>query len=225
MFKTAPGTKMHPVQRGRHGRRPSGTSRCPREDVRAGFSHTDDYRLSAADYYEHLVAMFQGWHEHPEVVAGRWPATLEQAFGIAPRVRLPAVPRGRRGAGRLLHRRVRARPQRPQRAAQLRRASSSTGPEYLTVFEGATGRGAADRSATSRAAHDDGLHVGRLRAGPHRAGQPGRPVPGRRGLPRRPAPVGGLRPRLLHPHHAGRLRLGRPAGCTSAGSSTAAGCR
>ncbi len=26
--------------------------------------------------------MFQGWTEHPEVVAGHWPATLEQAFGI-----------------------------------------------------------------------------------------------------------------------------------------------
>ena len=71
MLKTAPGTKIDPVRPGRHGRLRALHHACRGEDVRAGYSHTDDYRLSAADYYEHLVEMFLGWHEHPEVVAGR----------------------------------------------------------------------------------------------------------------------------------------------------------
>ena len=39
----------------------SATSDLPRDDVRDGVTHEDDYRLSAAGYYDHLVSMFQGW--------------------------------------------------------------------------------------------------------------------------------------------------------------------
>jgi len=45
--------------------------------------------MSAADYYEHVVRTFEGWSSHPEVVAGHWPKTLEEAFGIAPRYPYP----------------------------------------------------------------------------------------------------------------------------------------
>ena len=127
MLKTAPGHEGHPVRR----RTASVASERVHHDARVGragrlLAHATTTGMSAADYDEHLVDVFQGWTEHPEVVAGRWPATLEEAFGIAPRVRVPAVARGRRGAGRPLHRRVRAAPQRPQRAARTSRASSST---------------------------------------------------------------------------------------------------
>ncbi len=30
------------------------------------------------------MQLFQGWNRHPEVVAGRWPATVDQALGLAP---------------------------------------------------------------------------------------------------------------------------------------------
>ncbi len=88
MMKTAPGSKT--IRYGRDGGVVSQRHiTMPKADVRAGYSHADDYRLSAADYYEHVVEMFLGWHEHPEVVAGNWPATLEEAFGIEPAYTYP----------------------------------------------------------------------------------------------------------------------------------------
>jgi hypothetical protein len=33
--------------------------------------------MSADDYDRHVVDVFMGWHEPPEVVTGNWPATLE----------------------------------------------------------------------------------------------------------------------------------------------------
>ncbi|MHA7302631.1 hypothetical protein [Pseudarthrobacter raffinosi] len=45
--------------------------------------------MSAADYYQHMVDTFLGWRDHPEVRAGNWPATLEEAFGIAPQYQYP----------------------------------------------------------------------------------------------------------------------------------------
>lgn len=73
MLKTARGTRT--LRYDRRGRQVSDRPiTLPRDDVRAGVSHADDYRPSAADYHEHVVEMFLGWHRHPEVVAGRWPA-------------------------------------------------------------------------------------------------------------------------------------------------------
>ncbi|HEX6353181.1 rhamnogalacturonan lyase [Actinophytocola sp.] len=133
MLKTAPGTKVV---------KPGGRERfvtMPREDVRAGYSHADDYRLNAADYHEHVVTMFQNWHRHPEVVAGRWPATLEQAFGIAPRY---AYPLSRVDASALADHFVDV--YAPSRSSRnnLRAFEGFIvdGPEYLTVFDGASGR-------------------------------------------------------------------------------------
>ena len=148
MFKTAPGTKDG---RGRY-------ITMPKEDVRAGYSHTDDYRLSASDYYEHVVEMFQGWHRHPEVVAGRWPATLEQAFGIAARYPYPL---SRVDAEALADYFVDV--YAPSRSSRnnLRAFAGFIvdGPEYLTVFDGATGRELQTvRYKPGR--HDDGLMWG-----------------------------------------------------------------
>jgi rhamnogalacturonan endolyase len=137
MFKTAPGTKVITY-------RPNGKVAgerfitMPKQDVRAGFSHHDDYRLSAQGYYEHIVRMFRGWHEHPEVVAGRWPATLEEAFGIEPR---HSYPLSRAGAEALADHFIDVyAPGRSSRnALRAFEGFIVDGPEYLTVFDGATG--------------------------------------------------------------------------------------
>ncbi|MEX5301940.1 rhamnogalacturonan lyase [Kocuria sabuli] len=137
MFKTAPGTRTVTYDDGR----PVGEQfiTLPAEDVAAGHAHDDDHRMSAADYEEHLVQMFLGWHEHPEVVAGNWPATLEDAFGIEPRYDYPL---GRADAEALADHFIDVHA--PGRSARNDLRSFEgfvlTGPEYLTVFDGATGR-------------------------------------------------------------------------------------
>ncbi len=133
MVKTAPGTRV--VDRGGRERHIT----MPREDVRAGYSHQDDYRVDAEGYREHLVEVFRGWDRHPEVVAGHWPATLEQAFGIAPRY---AYPLSEADAAALVDHFIDV--YAPGRSANNRLRNFAgfvlSGPEYLTVFDGATGR-------------------------------------------------------------------------------------
>jgi len=79
--KTAPGTKMT-----RYKADGGILEECfvsmPREDIRAGVSHESNFVCSAEDYREHMAENFLHWHEHPEVVKGRWPKTLEECFGI-----------------------------------------------------------------------------------------------------------------------------------------------
>lgn len=137
MLKTAPGTRTLTYDRSE----PAGEQfiTMPAEDLAAGHSHDDDYRMSAADYEEHLVQMFLDWQEHPEVVAGHWPATLEEAFGIEARYDYPL---GRADAEALADHFIDV--YAPGRSARndLRTFEGFivTGPEYLTVFDGATGR-------------------------------------------------------------------------------------
>jgi hypothetical protein len=157
MFKTAPGTKITRYDRN-GGVKSERFITMPREDVRAGYSHTDDYRLSAADYFEHLVTMFQGWDKHPEVLKGAWPRTLEEAFGIP---KAYSYPLSRADATALATYFVDV--YAPARSArnQLRNFAGFVvdGPEYLTVFEGATGRELQTiRYEPGR--HDDGLMWG-----------------------------------------------------------------
>jgi hypothetical protein len=157
MLKTAPGTSV--IRYDATGREVSRRYvTMPRADVRAGYRHTDDYRLSAAGYREHLVTMFQGWPTHPEVVAGHWPATLEAALGIAPRY---AYPLSRADAEALVDYFIDV--YAPARSARnnLRAFEGFIldGPEYLTVFAGATGRELQTvRYRPGR--HDDGLMWG-----------------------------------------------------------------
>ncbi|MEV4351993.1 rhamnogalacturonan lyase [Actinoplanes sp. NPDC049596] len=157
MFKTAPGTKI--IRYAPDGRVVSERYiTMPRADVRAGYANTDDYRLSAAGYYEHLVELFQGWHAHPEVVAGRWPATLEQAFGLEPRYTYPL---SRADATALVDYFVDVYAPARSTRNNLRAFEGFIvdGPEYLTVFEGATGR-ELQTVPYKPGRHDDGLMWG-----------------------------------------------------------------
>jgi rhamnogalacturonan endolyase len=138
MFKTAPGTKI--IRYDRHGNVASEKYiTMPREDVAAGFSHTDDYRLSRTGYFEHVVAMFMDWHAHPEVVSGHWPQTLEAAFGIAPQY---AYPLSRADAESLANYFIDVYAVSRSTRNVLREFDGFIvdGPEYLTVFNGKTGR-------------------------------------------------------------------------------------
>lgn len=151
MLKTAPGTRTITADGARY-------ITMPQEDVRAGYSHHDDYRLSAADYREHLIDTFQGWHEHPEVVASNWPATLEEAFGLEPTY---SYPLSRADAEALVDYFIDV--YAPSRSARndLRAFEGFIldGPEYLTVFEGATGR-ELQTIPYKPGRHDDGLMWG-----------------------------------------------------------------
>src|SRR5699024_4960058 len=109
-------------------------------------------------YYEHMVQMFQGWTEHPEVVAGSWPETLEEAFGIEARYDYPlSEADARELADYFID--VYA-PGRSERN-QLRDFEGFvlSGPEYLTVFDGASGA-ELDTVLYQPGRHDDGLMWG-----------------------------------------------------------------
>lgn len=138
ILKTAPGTKST-------GFAANGTVSnesfvtLPKVDRKAGWSNSDDYRMNASDYHEHLVDVFQGWSEHPEVAAGNWPATLEEAFGIPV---THSYPLSHSSAVELVDYFMDVyAPSRSSRN-QLRSFEGFIvdGPEYLTVFDSATGK-------------------------------------------------------------------------------------
>ena len=138
MMKTAPGTKSTSFTADGSVAASSFITMV-QSDINAGYSNTDDYRMSTADYYQHMVKTFQGWTEHPEVKAGHWPATLEEAFGIAPQYKYPL---SQADAEKLTDYFMDV--YAPSRSARnnLRAFEGFivSGPEYLTVFEGATGK-------------------------------------------------------------------------------------
>ncbi|MCZ7422158.1 rhamnogalacturonan lyase [Verrucosispora sp. WMMA2121] len=157
MFKTAPGTKIT-----RYGKRGNVVAeryiKLPKKDARAGVAHTDDYRLSATDYHAHVVRMFRQWHRHPEVVAGRWPATLEQAFGIEPRYPYPLSQEDALAlADHFMD--VYAPGRSSRNNLRAFEGFILHGPEYLTVFDGATGRDL-ETVHYQPGRHDDGLMWG-----------------------------------------------------------------
>jgi Rhamnogalacturonan lyase family 11, C-terminal domain/Rhamnogalacturonan I lyases beta-sheet domain len=138
MFKTAPGTR---ITRFRHDGSVASEKyiTLPKADLNAGYRNTDDYRMSAADYYEHVVRTFEGWSSHPEVVAGHWPKTLEEAFGIAPRYPYP-LSHADASALADYFMDVYAPGRSTRNMLRTFAGFIVDGPEYLTVFEGATGR-------------------------------------------------------------------------------------
>ncbi|MFC8304482.1 rhamnogalacturonan lyase [Specibacter sp. NPDC057265] len=138
ILKTAPGTKS--ISYGTDGSiKKQAFVTLPRADVKAGRTNNDDYRLDAAGYYEHLLGMFQGWSEHPEVLAGNWPATLEQAFGLPV---THSYPLSRESAVELVDHFMDV--YAPARSSRnLLRSFTGfilDGPEYLSVFDSATGK-------------------------------------------------------------------------------------
>lgn len=78
--KTAPGTKITRYVGGKAAEAQYIT--IPRRDLEEGISNDDNYVCTAKSYREHIVNMFMGWSEHPEVASGHWPKTLEECFGI-----------------------------------------------------------------------------------------------------------------------------------------------
>ncbi|WP_246188221.1 rhamnogalacturonan lyase [Paenibacillus tengchongensis] len=156
MFKTAPGTRTIRYQDGAPVSEAFITL-LP-EDAEAGYSHADDYRMNGTDYTEHVVEMFRQWHRHEEVVAGHWPATLEECFGLAPEYTYPL---SREDAERLADYFLDVyAPGRSERN-KLRQFEGFilSGPEYLSVFRGETG----EELTTVRykpGRHDDGLMWG-----------------------------------------------------------------
>jgi hypothetical protein len=138
MLKTAPGTKI--IRYHRDGTVASQRFiTMPKSDLRAGYSNTDDYRLSAAGYYQHVVDIFLGWAGRPEVRSGQWPATVEQALGTAT---THPYPLSRADAEALTDYFMDVYAPARSTRNNLRAFAGFIvdGPEYLTVFEGATGR-------------------------------------------------------------------------------------
>nr|WP_045275355.1 rhamnogalacturonan lyase [Microbacterium terrae] len=138
MLKTAPGTKSISYRADGSVASEANVTLLP-EDAAAGVTHADDYRMSAADYREHLIEMFQGWSEHPEVVAGAWPATLEEAWGIPVAHEYPL---SEEAATELTDYFITT--YAPARSARNDLTTFEgfivDGPEYLTVFDSATGK-------------------------------------------------------------------------------------
>lgn len=137
MFKTAPGTKV--IKFDNHGKVKSEKFiTMPVEDLQAGYTQEDDYRMSNDDYYEHLVEEFMDWQEHEEVKNGHWPKTLEEALGIEP---LYDYPLSQKDAESLTDYFMDE--YAPSRSSRnnLRTFEGFIleGPEYLTVFNGETG--------------------------------------------------------------------------------------
>ncbi|TLM88008.1 rhamnogalacturonan lyase [Pseudarthrobacter sp. NamE5] len=157
MMKTAPGTKSTSYT-------PDGQVASEnfisllQSDIDAGYSNTDDYRMSAADYHQHIVKMFQGWSAHPEVKAGNWPATLEEAFGIAPQYQYPLSQADAEAlANHFMD--VYAPSRSGRNNLRAFEGFILSGPEYLTVFEGASGK-ELQTVAYEPGRHDDGLMWG-----------------------------------------------------------------
>ncbi|WP_160720763.1 rhamnogalacturonan lyase [Bacillus sp. USDA818B3_A] len=157
MFKTAPGTKIL-----RFDQSGNVTSKkyitMPKKDIDAGYSNTDDYRMSKEDYYNHVVKMFMDWDKQEEVVNGHWPKTLEECFGIEKKYNYPLSKEDAESLADYFMD-VYA----PSRSAnnKLRNFEGFIleGPEYLSVFNGETGA-EMDTIDYKPGRHDDGLMWG-----------------------------------------------------------------
>ncbi|WP_350348639.1 rhamnogalacturonan lyase [Agromyces sp. G08B096] len=138
MLKTAPGTKST-TYAADGGVESEQYVTLPQRDVDAGVTHADDYRLSNADFRAHLADVFEGWSSRPEVVSGEWPATLEEAWGMPVAHEYPL---SRESAEELVTTFIDV--YAPSRSARNVLGAFEgfivDGPEYLTVFDGLTGR-------------------------------------------------------------------------------------
>jgi len=138
LLKTAPGTKTTRYA-GSGAVASESFITLPKQDRKNGVSNQDDYRVSAADYYEHVVDMFVGWQDLPEVASGQWPATLEEAFGIEVAHEYPL---SRADAAELADyfMDVYAPARSPRNLLRTFEGFILSGPEYMTMFDGATGK-------------------------------------------------------------------------------------
>ena len=132
--KTAPGTKMTTFFADGRVKEEKYITMLP-EDLEAGCSHEDNYVCSAADYREHMAEVFALWQERPEVKRGEWPRTLEECWGMKPRV---SYPLSKEDAHLLAD--IFIREYAPSRSEKNRLDQFEgfiyEGPEYLTMFAG-----------------------------------------------------------------------------------------
>lgn len=132
--KTAPGTCMT-----RYAADGSVLSRSyvtmPESDLAAGYSHQDNYVCSGADYRRHVAEMFMGWHQHPEVVRGQWPATLEACFGIEQRYEYPLSQQDAEALADYFITEY-APSRSPRNQLEAFEGFIYEGPEYLSLFAG-----------------------------------------------------------------------------------------
>ncbi len=132
--KTAPGTKMTVYNKDGSVRSEKYVT-MPQNDIEAGYSHEDNYVCSAADYRAYLIDLFCSWHEHPEVVNGHWPNTLEQCFDIEPTYCYPLSREdGAKLADYFIH--TFAPSKSPRNRLDQFEGFIFKGPEYLTMFAG-----------------------------------------------------------------------------------------
>jgi hypothetical protein len=86
--KTAPGTMMT-VYNEDGSVKSEHFITMPDEDLARGYTNESNFVCSAEDYRQHLIKVFRGWSDHPEVVNGHWYPTLEECFGIEPKYDYP----------------------------------------------------------------------------------------------------------------------------------------
>jgi len=157
LLKTAPGTKTTAFDKRGNVASEKFIS-LPKDDKKAGVTNQDDYRVSADGYYEHVVDMFVGWQDLPEVASGQWPATLEEAFGIEVTHEYPL---SREDAAELTDyfMDVYAPARSPRNLLRTFEGFILSGPEYMTMFDGASGR-ELQTIPVKTARYDDGLAWG-----------------------------------------------------------------
>ncbi len=129
----------------------------PKADTEAGVTNQDNYVCSAADYREHIIELFQGWHALPEVKCGQWPATLEECFFVPVKY---AYPLNRPDAEALADYFLDEYAPSRSRRNELRRFEGYIfrGPEYLTMFGGDGGE--LETIPFPHPREDDGLRWG-----------------------------------------------------------------
>ncbi|GAB3084537.1 rhamnogalacturonan lyase [Isoptericola nanjingensis] len=138
MLKTAPGTKSTGYDAAGDVTHQDYIT-MPKSDIAAGYANTDDYRLSAEGYQDHLASMFEGWSDHPEVKAGNWPATVEDALGIPVTHDYPlSTQDAEELADYFID--VYAPSRSPRNELRKYEGFILDGPEYLSVFDSTTGK-------------------------------------------------------------------------------------
>lgn len=132
--KTAPGTSITYYNKDRTVAKKKYITML-KEDIEAGYSHEDDYRMSNEDYVNHMVQVFMNWHNHEEVVKGNWPARLEECFK-APKTY--SYPLSEEDAKELVDYFIDVYAKERSAKNDLRKFEGFilTGPEYLTMFSG-----------------------------------------------------------------------------------------
>lgn len=137
--KTAPGAKMIRYKADGTVEAENYITMLP-EDIDAGAGQEDNYVCSAQDYRQHLAEVFMHWQEHPQVIQGQWPGTLEECWtgkNTAPEKRYD-YPLNRADALELadyfIH--VYAPSRSEKNELDKFEGFIYSGPEYLTMFAG-----------------------------------------------------------------------------------------